>query len=287
MIPASEFPLNEDGSVYHLHLQPEQIADTVILVGDPGRVKSFANFFDKIEYEVQNREIFTSTGIYKGKKLSIMSTGMGTDNLDICINELDALVNIDLKTREEKVEKKSLNLVRIGTCGSLVKDIEPGNFIVSRYGMGMDGLMNFYKTTGACEEKMLEAFEKVAAWLPSLPRPYFVKSSDKLFNKVMSSEYYAGITATASGFYAPQGRVVRLPLTFPELHDELDKFEYDGLKITNLEMETSALYGLGKALGHNCLTACLIVANRVNKTFLTDYKKVMMENVEKILDKIV
>jgi uridine phosphorylase len=153
--------------------------------------------------------------------------------------------------------------------------------------MGMDGLMNFYAVKNVCEDKMLEEFEKVANWLPSLPRPYFVKSSDILFNKVMCSEYYAGITATASGFYAPQGRVVRLPLAFPNLHDELGKFQYDGLKITNLEMETSALYGLGKALGHNCLTACLIVANRVNKTFLTDYKSVMLDNIEKILDKVV
>ncbi|MDR2906363.1 MAG: nucleoside phosphorylase [Bacteroidales bacterium] len=287
MIQPSEFPQNPDGSVYHLHLHPEQLAKTVVLVGDPGRVASFSKHFERIDHKQMNREICTRTGVYKGKPCSVLSTGMGTDNLDIVVNELDALVNIDLKTREIKSEKTSLNLVRIGTCGSLHENIEVDKFIASAYGFGIDGLMNFYKPEqDVCDRKMEEAFMNHADWLKTLPRPYFVKASDALLNRVAKDDMYRGITATAQGFYGPQGRVLRLPLTFPQMHDVLKSFEYNGLKITNLEMETSALYGLGQSLGHQTLTACLVVANRVSKKFSEDYKQIMEDSIENLLDRI-
>jgi len=287
MIQASEFPQNADGSVYHLHLQPEQLAKTVILLGDPGRVPTFSKYMERIDHKQQNREIVTHTGVYKGKPLTIMSTGMGTDNLDIVVNELDALVNIDLKTREIKPKKTSLNLVRIGTCGSLQEDIEANKFIASAYGFGIDGLMNFYKPENdVCDRAMENAFMNHSNWLKTLPRPYFVKASDELIERIAKNDMYRGITATAQGFYGPQGRVLRLPLAFPEMHDVMKSFEYNGLKITNLEMETSALYGLGQSLGHKTMTACLVVANRVTGKFSENYKQTMEDNIETLIDRI-
>lgn len=287
MIPASEFPQNSDGSVYHLHLHPEQIAQTVVLVGDPGRVATFSKHFERIDHQQMNREICTHTGVYKGKPCSVLSTGMGTDNLDIVVNELDALVNIDLKTREIKSDKTSLTLVRIGTCGSLQEDIDVNKFIASAYGFGIDGLMNFYKPEhDVCDRAMEEAFMNHANWLKTLPRPYFVKASEGLLQRVAKADMYRGITATAQGFYAPQGRVLRLPLAFPQMHEVLKSFAYNGLRITNLEMETSALYGLGQSLGHQTLTACLVVANRVAKTFSENYKQIMDDSIEMLLDRI-
>ncbi|MCL2682510.1 MAG: nucleoside phosphorylase [Bacteroidales bacterium] len=287
MIQASEFPQNADGSVYHLHLLPEQLAKTVVLVGDPGRVATFSKHFERIEHKQMNREICTHTGIYKGKPCSILSTGMGTDNLDIVVNELDALVNIDLKTREIKPDKTSLTLVRIGTCGSLQEEIDINKFIASAYGFGIDGLMNFYKPEhDVCDRAMETAFLNHAKWLETLPRPYFVKASDELMERIAKDDMYRGITATAQGFYGPQGRVLRLPLAFPQMHDVMKSFEYNGLKITNLEMETSALYGLGQSLGHKTLTACLVVANRVTKKFSENYKQTMEDSIENLLDRI-
>jgi uridine phosphorylase len=287
MIPSSEFPQNADGSVYHLHLHPEQLAPTVVLLGDPGRVPTFSKYMERIDHKQMNREICTHSGVYKGKPLTIMSTGMGTDNLDIIVNELDALVNIDLKTREIKSEKTSLNLVRIGTCGSLQEEIEVNKFIASAYGFGVDGLMNFYKPANdVCDRAMENAFMDHSNWLKTLPRPYFVKASDELINRIAKDDMYRGITATTQGFYGPQGRVLRLPLAFPEMHDVMKSFEYNGLKITNLEMETSALYGLGQSLGHKTVTACLVVANRVTKKFSENYKQTMEDSIEKLLDRI-
>ncbi|MDR0437846.1 MAG: nucleoside phosphorylase [Bacteroidales bacterium] len=287
MIQASEFPQNADGSVYHLHLLPDQLAKTVVLVGDPGRVETFSKHFERIDHKQMNREICTHTGIYKGKPCSILSTGMGTDNLDIVVNELDALVNIDLKTREIKPDKTSLTLVRIGTCGSLQEEIDINKFIASAYGFGIDGLMNFYKPENdVCNRAMETAFLNHAKWLETLPRPYFVKASDELLERVAKHDMYRGITATAQGFYGPQGRVLRLPLAFPQMHEVMKSFEYNGLKITNLEMETSALYGLGQSLGHKTLTACLVVANRVTKKFSENYKQTMENSIENLLDRI-
>jgi uridine phosphorylase len=287
MIQASEFPQNADGSVYHLHLQPEQLAPTVVLLGDPGRVPTFSKHMERIDHKQMNREICTHTGIYKGKPLSVMSTGMGTDNLDIVVTELDALVNVDLKTREIKSDKKSLNLVRIGTCGSLQENIEVNKFIASAYAFGIDGLMNFYKPAiDVCDRQMETAFLNHDKWLETLPRPYFVKASEELLERIAKDDMYRGITATAQGFYGPQGRVVRLPLAFPQMHDVMKSFEYNGFKITNLEMETSALYGLGQSLGHQTMTACLVVANRVTKKFSENYKKTMEDSIEMLLDRI-
>jgi len=287
MIQASEFPQQPDGSVYHLALHPEQLAETVILLGDPGRVPIFSKHLDRIDHKQMNREICTHSGVYKGKPLTILSTGMGTDNIDIVVTELDALVNVDFKTREIKPNKTSLNLVRIGTCGSLQEDIEVNKFIASAYAFGIDGLMNFYKPEiDVCDRAMETAFLNHANWLKTLPKPYFVKASEDLLERVAKEDMYRGITATAQGFYGPQGRVVRLPLAFPEMHDVLKSFEYNGLKITNLEMETSAIYGLGQSLGHKTLTACLVVANRVTKEFSENYKQTMEDSIENLLDRI-
>jgi len=287
MIPSSEFPQNQDGSVYHLNLHPEQLANTVILLGDPGRVPTFSEHLERIDHKKMNREIVTHTGVYKGKPLTIMSTGMGTDNLDIVVTELDALVNVNLKTREIKPEKTSLNLVRIGTCGSLQEEIEVNKFIASAYAFGIDGLMNFYAPANdVCDRAMETAFLNHAEWLKTLPRPYFVKASDELLERIAKNDMYRGITATAQGFYGPQGRVVRLPLAFPQMHDVMKSFEYNGLKITNLEMETSALYGMGQSLGHQTMTACLVVANRVTGKFSENYKKTMDDSIEMLLDRV-
>ena len=287
MIQASEFPQNADGSVYHLHLHPEQLAETVVLLGDPGRVPIFSKYLERIDHKQMNREICTHTGIYKGKPLTIMSTGMGTDNLDIVVNELDALVNIDLKTREIKSQKTSLNLVRVGTCGSLQENIEVNKFIASAYGFGIDGVMNFYKPeSDVCDRAMEQAFMDHSNWLKTLPRPYFVKASSELIERIAKDDMYRGITATAQGFYGPQGRVLRLPLAFPQMHDVMKSFDYNGLKITNLEMETSALYGLGQSLGHKTMTACLVVANRVTGKFSENYKQTMENSIEMLLDRI-
>ncbi len=282
----SELILNEDGSVYHLHIHPENLADTVILVGDPGRVAQLSLFFDKIEYKQMNREIVTHTGLYKGKRMSIISTGMGTDNIDIVLTELDALANIDLKNRTEKKEHKRLNLIRLGTCGSLHADIPSDELCVSEYALGLDGLLNFYAPEKAIFESDLEdAFIEQSQWPERLARPYIVKSSEKLFNAIAPG-YKHGITATACGFYGPQGREIRLPLAIKDINERLQKFNHNGHRVSNFEMETSALYGLGKALGHETLTVCLVVANRAAQTHTHLTAKGMIEKYVEIMDKI-
>ena len=270
-IAESELILNPDGSVYHLHLHPENIADTIIIVGDPGRVKEISKHFDILEFSVQNREIFTNTGSIGNKRITVLSTGMGTDNLDIVINELDAAVNIDLAKREPKSTHKKLNIIRLGTAGALQADIQPGDFVASTYGMGLDGLLYFYKQgKTVMNTELADAFEKYVSWNEKLPGIYAVPCSQMLMDK-LGKNLVHGITLTAPGFYGPQGRELRLELAFPELNHRIESFIYNGNRIANFEMETSALYGLGKMLGHETLTICSIVANRVNRNYARDY----------------
>jgi uridine phosphorylase len=286
-IAESELILNPDGSVYHLHLKPENLAQTIIVVGDPGRVKEISKYFDRVDFTMQNREIFTHTGSIGGKRLTVLSTGMGTDNLDIVINELDAVVNIDLEKREAKKEHTSLNIIRLGTAGALQADIAPGDFVVSSYGMGLDGLLYFYKDgKRVMDATLAEAFVKHTGWDANLPGVYAVQASDRL-KTILGKGLTEGITLTASGFYGPQGRELRLPLAFPELNSLIETFNYQGKRIANFEMETSALYGLGKMLGHQTLTICSIVANRVAKTYAKDYHSDVERLVKLVLERIV
>ncbi len=285
-IAESELILNPDGSVYHLHLKPENIAETIIVVGDQGRVKEISKYFDKIEFSVQNRELFTQTGTIGEKKLTVLSTGMGTDNLDIVINELDAAVNIDLKTRRPKESHTKLNIIRMGTAGGLQSDILPGDFVASSFGMGMDGLLYFYeKGKSVMNAELADAFVKHVKWNANLPGIYAVSCSDTLMDK-LGKDLVHGITLTAPGFYGPQGRELRLKLAFPELNQLIESFEYKGKRIANFEMETSALYGLGKMLGHDTLTICTVVANRVNQTYAKDYHADIERLIRLVLERI-
>lgn len=285
-IPTSEMPLNNDGSIYHLHLQPEQLAPNVILVGDPGRVPEVSKFFDSIEYKVQNRELITHTGTLNGKRVSVISTGMGTDNIYIVVNELDALANVDLKTRTPKTEFQSLNLVRIGTSGSFQAEYEVNSFCAGEYGLGLDGLMNYYSVPDPMFEHDMERALDTHLKLPmGFARPYVVRASATLLNKI-AFDMHKGITATAPGFFAPQGRVVRLPLSYPQQNDLLQSFSFKGIKVANMEMETAALYGLGRALGHRCLTVCLLIANRCTKQFSEDYHAKMEELIKTVLTRL-
>lgn len=284
-IQASEMPI-KNGSVYHLQLQPEQLAPNVILVGDPGRVPEVSKMFDSIECKVQNRELITHTGTLNGKRISVISTGMGTDNIDIVVNELDALVNIDLKTRTPKAERQSLNLVRIGTSGGLQPELEVGSFCASEYGLGLDGLMNYYSVPDQMfEHDMERAFDTHLKLPMGFARPYVVRCSATLLNKI-AFDMNKGITATAPGFYAPQGRVLSLPLSYPQQNQLLQSFSFKGIKVTNMEMETAALYGLGRALGHRCLTVCLLIANRFSKQFGEDYHARMEELIKTVLTRL-
>ena len=271
-IPASQLILNEEGAIYHLNLHPDQIADDIILVGDPARADMVAEFFDKTEVKRQNRELFTRTGYFNGKRITVLSTGMGTDNLDIVINELDALANIDLKTRMPKGNHRTLNLIRLGTSGALQADIPVENsYVAARYALGFDGLIYFYAKKHEINEiEMRDEFIKQTDYPTDLPKPYIVESSKELFER-LGAGYFQGITATAPGFYGPQGRTLRMPLAYPKNNKKIEDFRYGNWRICNFEMESSALYGLGKMLGHNCLTICAVIANRVTEKFATDY----------------
>ena len=286
IIESSELIINKDGSIFHLHLKPEHISDTIILVGDQDRVSVISNFFNIIEHKIQNREFVTHTGIYKGKRITATSTGIGTDNIDIVVNELDAISNIDLKTRTLKEEKKILNLIRIGTSGALQSDIAIDTFLVSEMSIGFDGLLNFYaKRDKISQLDFEEAFKKHTAWNKHLPSPYVVESSADLVNTI-GKDLRKGVTISAPGFYGPQGRILRIPLADPELNKKIESFEYKGKKITNFEMESSAIFGLAKHLGHNALTICNIIANRVTKEYSADYKKSIEKLVKLTLDRI-
>ncbi|MBS1637633.1 MAG: nucleoside phosphorylase [Bacteroidetes bacterium] len=271
--PETELILTNDNRVYHINLKAEDIADDVIVVGDQHRVAQISAFFSKIEFKTEHREFVTHTGIFNGKRITVLSTGIGTDNIDIVLNELDAAVNIDPVTRTLNKQLRSLNIIRLGTSGALQGDIPVNGIVVSSYGLGLDGLLNFYgRWKEINEDGISEAFMKHTGWLPNLPYPYCVKGSEKLLERFREGTHI-GITATAPGFYGPQGREIRLKASMQGLNELLTEFRHDGHRITNFEMETSALYGLGRLLGHNCLTACVIIANRVRKEFTSDYKK--------------
>lgn len=286
IIPETELILNPNGSVYHIKLLPENIADNIIIVGDQGRVEIVSGFFDSIDFKVQNREFITHTGTFKGKRISVISSGIGTDNIDILVNELDAAVNIDFKKRTPKIEKKSLNIVRIGTSGALQSDIPVDSFIVSSHGLGFDGLMNYYLDLPTINENELsEAFIKQTNWNKNLPYPYVIKGSDSLINCI-GFDMKKGITATAPGFYGPQGRKLRLTPWVEDFNQQLTDFKHDNNRITNFEMETSALYGLGKLLGHQTCTVCAIIANRVIKQYSKDYHPTVERLILTVLERL-
>lgn len=285
-IAASELILNPDGSVYHLNLKPENIATNIIFVGDQNRVPKIAMHFETIEFETQKREFRTITGTYKGTRFSVISTGIGPDNIDIVMNELDALVNIDLKSRTVKTAHTKLNIVRIGTSGSLQSDIPVDSFVLAQYGLGFDGLLHAYDCEHILEAEMEDAFIKHTNWSPRKSRPYLVKGSELLIQKLKSEKAFIGVTATAGGFYGPQGRVLRLALQDPSLNGKIDNFEFEGFKVTNLEMETSAIYGLAKLMGHEACSMNAIIANRANGTFSEDPYKPVDELIVYTLNKL-
>jgi uridine phosphorylase len=273
MFPETELILSKENRLYHINLKGEDIADNVIVVGDQNRVAEISKLFSKIEFKTQHREFITHTGIFSGKRVTVLSTGIGTDNIDIVVNELDAAVNINLETRELNPVHRSLNIIRLGTSGALQADIPVNEIVVSSHGLGLDGLLNFYDNWRSINENDIsEAFIKHSNWLPNLPYPYCIKASNTLLSKFREGTHI-GITATAPGFYGPQGRQLRLNAAIPNLNDFLTDFTFGEHRITNFEMETSALYGLGKLLNHQCLTACVIIANRVRKEFTSDYAK--------------
>ena len=287
MIAASELILNPDGSVYHLNLKPGQIANDIIFVGDQNRVEKITKHFDSIEFSTQKREFKTQTGTYKGKRITVMSTGIGPDNIDIVMNELDALVNVDLVTRNIKKELTSLNIVRIGTSGSLQADIPCDSFVMSQYGLGLDNMLRSYLIEEISEIEMEDAFIAHSNWDMKKGRPYVIAGSKILEKQLESHKIFKGFTGTAGGFYGPQGRVVRLGIQDPELNNKMDSFNYKGIKMTNLEMETGAIYGLGKLLGHQCLSLNAIIANRASGTFSEDPYKAVDELIEYTLNKLV
>lgn len=286
-IPESQLIFNNEGAIYHLNLLPEMLADNIILVGDPDRVAMVSKYFDTIEYKRQNRELVTHTGTYKGKRITALSTGMGVDNIDIVINELDALANIDFKTRTPKTEHRTLNMVRIGTCGALQPEIGVENsFVASRYAIGLDGIAYFYKDINKVIDKdMTDAFIREMKYPSDLPKPYIVECSKELFDR-LAEGYHQGITATSPGFYGPQGRALRLELAHPQINPEIEKFEYNGWKVCNFEMESSALFSLGKMLGHNCTTICTVIANRVTEKFAADYHPYVENLIINTLDRL-
>ncbi|MDD3858666.1 MAG: nucleoside phosphorylase [Bacteroidales bacterium] len=285
-IAESELIINNDGSIFHLHLKPEQLAENVLLVGDPGRVALISSHFDKIEHKVQNREFITHTGWYKGLRFSALATGIGTDNIDIVLNELDALVNIDLKTRTPKKEHKSLNLVRIGTSGGLQEDMSVDSFLMSETAIGFDGLLNFYKRRDeVCRLDIENAFVKHMNWNPKIATPYFVDASTEMMTKI-GKDIRKGLTISAPGFYGPQGRELRLEIQDSNINDKIRAFRFDNKCITNYEMESSALFGLSALLGHKAATICVIIANRYAKQYSKDYKPAIKELIQIVLDRM-
>jgi len=286
-IKASEFIQNPNGSVYHLNLLPKHLANTVITVGDPDRVERVTRHFDKIEFKIRKREFHTQTGYYKGKRISVISTGIGPDNIDIVLNELDALVNIDFETRELKKETSSLDIIRIGTTGSIQEDIPVDAFVISEDAIGFDGLLHFYDSEHIQDLEFAEAFIKHLDWFPKKATPYVIGGSEKLIKCMEGIGIYKGITGTNIGFYGPQGRVLRLALEDDKMNDKLASFTFNNKKITNLEMETSAIYGLSKLLGHHALSMNAVIANRAAGTFSSDPKKAVDDLIKYTLEKLV
>lgn len=286
-IKQSELILNPDGSIYHLNLRPEHIGTDFIFVGDQDRVDKVTQHFDNIEFTTQKREFKTTTGTYKGKRISVISTGIGPDNIDIVLNELDALVNIDLKTRTIKKEHTALNIVRIGTSGSLQKDIPVDSFLLSSHAIDLNGMLQAYQVAEISHPEIENAFVNHTNWSAKKSHPLVISNGEILANKIASEKIHTGITATAGGFYGPQGRVLRLALQDANLNSKIDSFNFSGIRITNLEMETSAIYGLSKLLGHNAVSMNAIIANRANGTFSKNPNKVVADLIEYTLEKLV
>ncbi len=282
----SQLIINPDGTIYHLKTRPEDIADTVLLVGDPGRVSSISKFFDKVETKVQNREIITHTGSMQGKRITVISTGIGPDNIDIVINELDALVNVDFKNRSVNQHHRTLNLIRLGTSGTIQPDIPINSFGLGSYAMGLDNLPGFYANSmKVFEEGISVNFIKQTKWPTDLPKPYVVKATQQLEN-IFKDKMHCGITLTAPGFYGPQGRMIRLEPAYPDLNKMISTFNYNDLRVINYEMESSALYTLGTMLGHNVLTVCAILANRANEEYTSDPSIPVDALIEFVLERI-
>lgn len=285
----SELIINEDGSVFHLHLKPCQLADKVILVGDPGRVTLVASHFDSIECEVESREFHSITGLYSGKRITVTSTGIGCDNIDIVLNEMDALANIDFCTRMEKDEFRQLEFVRIGTCGGLQTYTPEGSFICSVKSIGFDGLLNFYAGRNAvCDLAMERALINHLGWSGNIcaPAPYVIDADNELIERIAQDDMVRGVTVACGGFFGPQGRQLRMPLADPNQNKKIESFEYDGLKITNFEMESSALAGLSRLMGHKATTCCMVIANRLTKKSDTGYKTHIDDLIRLVLDRI-
>ncbi len=285
--PPSELIINSDGSIFHLHLKPWQLADNIILVGDPGRVALVAAYFDTQECSVSSREFNTITGSYKGKRISVVSTGIGTDNIDIVMNELDALANIDFDTRTEKTEFRQLSIIRIGTSGGMQPEIPLGSFLISEKSIGFDGMLNFYAGRDLVSDLPFEAaMKKHLDWNPQLAAPYVVDADKELVDKIGRDDMLRGVTISANGFYGPQGRVLRIDLADMHINDKIESFRFGKYKITNYEMESSAIAGLSKLMGHKAMTVCCIIANRRVEAANTDYKPYIEKLVATVLDRI-
>lgn len=283
---ASELTLDKNGNIYHLGVGPDDLATTIILVGDQKRVDLVGEYFDEVTFKVQNREFCSITGTFNGKPISCVSTGIGCDNVDIVLTEIDAIFNIDLEKRQEKTEKTSIDFIRIGTCGALQEDIKPGSHVISKYAIGIDGLANFYEIPYTEDEQQaMQEFVKVTQWGERLNRPYIKRSSDRLRN-LLKEGMEEGLTTTANGFYGPQGRAIRIPLSAPDFKENLRQYKWDDARATNLEMETSAIYALSSALGHHAVTCCLVLANRYSNEFMPDYKDKMRELVQTVLKRV-
>lgn len=287
--PPSELIINPDGTIFHLHLCPEQLADKVILVGDPGRVALVASHFDSVEFTVESREFRTTTGFYKGKRLTVLSTGIGCDNIDIVMNELDALANIDFTTRTERLRHRTLELVRIGTCGGLQPDTPIGTFVLSEKSIGFDGLLNFYDGRNrVCDLALEAAFKQHVGWPTAMGNPYVAPADKELTARIAGTDddMVRGITIACGGFFGPQGRRLRIPLAHPTLNEQIMTFSHKGLRITNFEMESSALAGLSLLLGHRATTVCMVVANRLAKEADANYKNSIDQLITTVLDRI-
>ncbi len=283
----SELIINEDGSVFHLHVKPGQLASKVILVGDPGRVSLVASHFDIIECDITSREFHTITGIYRGKRITVLSTGIGCDNIDIVVNELDALANIDFDTRTQKTEFRQLEMVRIGTCGGLQPDTPVGTYVCSRKSIGFDGLLNYYAGRNTvCDLPFEDAFTHHMQWNPQKGAPYVIDNDAELLARINQGDMVDGVTISAGGFFGPQGRKLRIPLEDPDQNEKIMAFEYAGHRITNFEMEGSAIAGLSRLLGHKAMTVCMVIANRRAKEANTGYKNSIDNLIEKVVERI-
>lgn len=285
----SELIINSDGSVFHLHVKPEQLADKVILVGDPGRVSLVASHFDTKECDIESREFHTITGTYKGKRITVISTGIGCDNIDIVMNEIDALANIDFNTREEHATLRQLEVVRIGTCGGLQLNTPAGTFICSEYSIGFDGLLNFYAGRNAvCDLQMERALLNHLGWSGNMcqPAPYVVAADKELVERIAKNDMVRGFTVACGGFFGPQGRELRIPLADPHQNEKIESFEYNGMRINNFEMESSALAGLAKLMGHKATTVCMVIANRRAQKADTGYKSHIDDLIKLVLERL-